>query len=170
MTRLALWTTALLTFAGGQVAAEAHTTPFMLAEVSGDGISGEVSLTQTPSGIMLVQIDLTGVPEGLHGVHIHETGDCSADDFTSAGGHLAGDAGHGIMSEDGPHPGDLPNAMVGADGILSVTYFNERLTTDLLDDADGAAFILHAEADDYISQPAGAAGDRLACGVFEMPG
>ena len=149
--------------------AEAHTDGIMTAPVSGpNGIAGEVQLQPAASGTWLVRIDIEGVPAGTHGVHIHETGDCSAADFSSAGGHLADDAEHGIMAEGGPHPGDLPNAEVGADGLLRVNHFNALLTAELLDDEDGSAFIVHAEGDDYESQPAGAAGSRLACGVFKM--
>lgn len=142
----------------------------MTAEVlSNDGITGTVSVTPEASGVMVVKIDLQGVPEGEHGVHIHETGDCSAADFQSAGGHLADDKDHGVMVEDGPHPGDLPNAMVGEDGVLNVTYFNNDLTTDLLKDDDGSAFVVHSDADDYTSQPAGDAGSRIACAVLAAP-
>ncbi len=129
---------------------------------------GTVSLNTTASGVTLVIVALNGLPEGGHGIHIHETGDCSADDFTSAGGHVAGDAQHGIFVDGGPHPGDLPNAIVGADGNLNLEIFNPRLEIDeMIFDDDGAAFIVHADPDDYKSQPAGAAGDRIACGVFE---
>ena len=142
----------------------------MTAEVlSNDGITGTVSVTPEASGVMVVKIDLQGVPEGEHGVHIHETGDCSAANFQSAGGHLADDKDHGVMVEDGPHPGDLPNAMVGEDGVLNVTYFNNDLTTDLLKDDDGSAFVVHSDADDYTSQPAGDAGSRIACAVLAAP-
>ncbi|KRS12255.1 superoxide dismutase [Roseovarius atlanticus] len=136
-------------------------------EGSEDAITGTVRITPTASGVMRVSVDLEGVPAGPHGIHIHETGDCSASDFKSAGGHVAGDAKHGVSVEGGPHPGDLPNAEVGSDEKLVVTHFNERLTADHLTDDDGAAFIVHSGADDYESQPAGDAGARIACGVFE---
>ncbi len=121
---------------------------------------GNASLTGTPSGYVWVVVDGTGLPPGIHGVHVHETGDCSADDFSSAGGHIAGDAQHGILAEGGPHPGDLPNAHVGDDGRVAVEAFNERL--DLSDamifDEDGSAVVIHAGPDDYESQPAGSFG------------
>ncbi len=159
--------TTIVTLAAGGAAAEAHSAA-MTAQVSGpDGIAGTVDLTPTASGTMIVAVDLTAVPSGTRGIHIHETGDCSADDFSSAGGHLAGDADHGVLVEDGPHPGDLPNAEVGADGALKVTHFNADLTEDMINDDDGAAFIVHSGADDYESQPSGDAGSRIACGVFE---
>ena len=127
---------------------------------------GTVYIRAQPSGTALISIALTGIPEGAHGIHIHETGECSGD-FTSAGGHLAGDAQHGIAVEGGPHPGDLPNAIVGPDGAIDADVFNDRLTMAMLFDDDGSAFIVHAGPDDYESQPSGDAGSRIACGVLE---
>lgn len=136
--------------------------------INRDGASiGTVTLTAQPSGTTLVELELDPVPSGTHAVHLHETGDCSADDFTSAGGHIAGDMQHGISVNDGPHPGDLPNVTVGDDGTLMADFFNPHLSIEeMILDEDGAAFIMHAGADDYTSQPAGAAGERIACGVF----
>ena len=71
--------------------------------------------------------------------------------------------------EGGPHPGDMPNAMVGDDGVLNVTYFKSDLTSEMLMDADGSAFVVHSGADDYTSQPSGAAGSRIACAVLAEP-
>ena len=140
------------------------------AEVSdrdGNAI-GTVTINRTMSGTSLVIVALTDIPEGSHGIHLHETGDCSADDFTSAGGHIAGDAAHGVYAENGPHPGDMPNAIVGSDGAMDVGAFPIGLDIEaMIMDEDGAAFIVHDGPDDYISQPAGDAGSRIACGVFE---
>jgi Cu-Zn family superoxide dismutase len=144
-------------------------TPAATAEVNGAeaDVSGTVTLNRTASGMTLVQIDLTGVPEGVHGVHLHETGDCSADDFTLAGGHISGTQTHGVLSENGPHPGDMPNMTVGADGILKADVFLDLLDLEtMIMDEDGAAFIVHSGADDYTSQPSGDAGSRIACGTF----
>lgn len=128
---------------------------------------GTVYLRDEPSGVTRVTVALTGVPEGAHGIHLHEKGDCSADDFTSAGGHIAGDAQHGIGVEGGPHPGDLPNVVVLDDGVVNAEMFNPLLDLDsMIFDEDGAAFIMHEGPDDYVSQPAGDAGARIACGTF----
>ena len=162
-------TLAALALTTGAAFAEAHGGPISadVADAEGNAL-GTVTLTPMPSGVYSVRIELSGLPAGgLHGMHIHETGDCSAADFTSAGGHLAGDRQHGVMVEGGPHPGDLPNTQVSAEGTVMVEYFNGYLTADLLGDDDGSAFIVHAGQDDYESQPAGDAGSRLACGVFE---
>ncbi len=129
---------------------------------------GTVTINETPSGTPFIVVALSDLPEGAHGIHIHETGDCSADDFTSAGGHVAGDAQHGILSEGGPHPGDLPNAIVGSSGDVNLEIFASELDiAEMVMDDDGAAFIVHDGPDDYATQPAGDAGDRIACGVFE---
>lgn len=128
---------------------------------------GAVRLVDTPSGVVSAIIGLIEVPEGIHGIHLHETGDCSAVDFSSAGGHIAGDASHGILSEDGPHPGDLPNVTVREDGVVQMEIFLPEFDIEEhVFDADGAAFILHSGPDDYESQPSGDAGDRIACGAF----
>jgi len=160
---------AAMSLATGAVQADNHMTPKASALITGTegALAGSVTLNATASGRTLVQINLTGVPEGVHAVHLHETGDCSAEDFTSAGGHIAGDAKHGVLTEGGPHPGDMPNMTVGEDGILKAEVFLDLLDIDeMIMDEDGAAFIMHAGADDYMSQPAGDAGSRIACGAF----
>lgn len=127
---------------------------------------GSVTVFDTQSGVVRVTVAAAGVPMGGHGLHLHETGVCEGD-FTSAGGHIPGDAQHGLV-EGGAHPGDLPNAFVEEDGALNYEAFNERLDVDSrLGDADGAAFVIHAGPDDYESQPAGNSGDRIACAVLE---
>ena len=145
-----------------------------MKNVDGEEI-GTVEFTATPSGALHVLWRLEGIPEGVHGIHVHETGDCSASDFESAGGHLAGDADHGVLVEGGPHPGDFPNAHVGADGMLVAEHFNDLLSlgsegAGAMMDADGAGVIVHSGPDDYESQPSGAAGSRIACGVVELTG
>ena len=155
----------------GAAFGEAHMAEQMQAEVAAaDGTShGTVTLTPTASGTMMVELALTGIPAGEHGVHVHETGECTAPDFESAGGHLADGREHGVMVEGGPHPGDLPNVTPDADGAVNVTYFNDRLTPELVADADGSAFIVPSGTDDYESQPSGDAGSRIACGVLVAP-
>ena len=155
----------------GAVAADAVA---QMKNADGESI-GTVEFTATPSGALHVVWQLEGIPEGVHGVHVHETGDCSAPDFMSTGGHLAGSASHGVLAEGGPHPGDFPNAHVGADGVLAVEYFNDLLSLEgdgdgVMLDADGAGVIVHSGPDDYASQPSGEAGSRIACGVVEPTG
>lgn len=131
---------------------------------------GTVSLRETPKGVLLTA-DLDGLPEGTHAFHVHETGTCEGD-FKSAGGHFAPDGkAHGFLSADGPHAGDFPNIEVPASRSLTVSYYSDRLSLgDALFDDDGAAIVVHQGADDYTSQPAGDAGERIACGVLGMRG
>jgi Cu-Zn family superoxide dismutase len=132
----------------------------------GDPI-GTVTARDTPSGRVVLTIILEGLPAGLRAVHLHETGDCSAPDFTSAGGHIADGATHGVDTASGPHPGDLPNVYVHRGRSVRVQYFLTDLDVqrDLLD-PDGAAFIVHQHADDYVTDLTGDAGMRRACGEF----
>jgi Cu-Zn family superoxide dismutase len=129
---------------------------------------GKAELIDTPNGV-LIRLDLTGVPAGDQAFHVHEKGRCEPPDFKSAGAHFNPDGTkHGIMNPEGPHAGDMPNLHVPEGGKLSVEILNTLVTLDgeraLLDD-DGSALIIHAGPDDYTSDPAGHAGDRIACGV-----
>lgn len=133
---------------------------------------GSVTIRQTASGMLHLLAGAGNIPQGPHGFHIHETGKCDPQDgFKSAGGHLAGDKSHGAEHADGPHPGDFPNVTVGANNRLVAEFFSNRLSIDdgpgALLDEDGSALVIHAEADDYESQPSGAAGERIACAVLE---
>lgn len=139
---------------------------------SGSTVTGEAIFTQDGDDIMLV-VDIRNAAPGpaLHAVHIHETGDCSAADGTSAGSHWnPTDEAHGRWGGDSFHLGDLGNIPVGSDG----TGYIER-TTDLWDigtgsdrDVVGKAIVVHAGEDDFISQPSGAAGARIGCGIIEL--
>jgi Cu-Zn family superoxide dismutase len=130
---------------------------------------GTVTLRDTPNGVLL-KGDLTGAPPGAHAFHIHTTGLCEAPMFTSAGGHFApGGTKHGLLTVMGPHAGDLPNIYVPDDGKLSFEVLAKDVTLApgprSLFDADGSAVMLHAMGDDYMTDPAGNAGGRIACGV-----
>lgn len=130
---------------------------------------GNVSISFLPSGIALVTANAEGVPEGVHGWHVHAVGACEGPGFESAGPHIAGDRQHGVASEEGPHPGDLPNVTVQSDGVLAADGFAVGLTMDMVFDGDGTAVVLHAEPDDYTTQPGGASGARIACAVIQTP-
>lgn len=127
---------------------------------------GTVTATEMAGGIQL-KIDARGMPAGMHGAHVHTTGRCDAPDFTTAGGHWNPTAKqHGTSNPAGPHAGDAPNLTIGADGSGAVTIMLPAGTMDGLLDADGSAFVIHAGADDYKTDPSGNSGGRIACGVF----
>jgi superoxide dismutase, Cu-Zn family len=133
---------------------------------------GTAQLNQLEEGVQIV-VAVSGLPAGKHALHIHETGECEPP-FESAGGHFnPTDAEHGFDSPSGPHAGDLPNIYAG-EGALQVEYITDRVSledgdTALFDD-DGSAIVIHEGQDDYVSEPAGDAGNRLACGVIEKSG
>jgi Cu-Zn family superoxide dismutase len=130
---------------------------------------GTLVLSDLPEGIMVMG-SLKGLPPGVHGIHLHTTGSC-APTFAAAGGHWnPTNKEHGKDNPKGPHMGDTPNITVGADGTVSAMVTSPGGTlkgANGLLDADGASVVIHAKADDYKSQPAGAAGDRIACGVIK---
>lgn len=118
----------------------------------------------------LVRLNATHLTPGWHGFHFHQKGQCDDAGFKASGDHFSGHAaGHGVLT-NGPHVGDLPNVYVNADGeahVDAIAYGLVLKGDDGLLDKDGTAIILHAKADDYQSQPSGAAGDRIACGVVK---
>jgi superoxide dismutase, Cu-Zn family len=130
---------------------------------------GKATLTTTPSGV-LIGLDLTALPAGDHAFHIHAVGKCEPPKFESAGPHFNPDSTkHGLMNPEGPHAGDMPNLHVPDSGKLYVEVLNPTVTLSAesaLLDADGSAIVVHAGADDYRTDPAGNAGDRIACGVI----
>jgi len=136
--------------------------------------AGSVTLTQTPSGVLL-SLSVKGLPAGEHAFHVHAVGKCEPP-FTSAGGHFnPGNKKHGMMAPDGAHAGDMPNLHIPASGELAVEVLNAAVTLEKdkpnsLFDADGSAVVIHAGKDDYKTDPAGNAGDRIACGVISEGG
>lgn len=142
----------------------------MLSATEGNTVAGELDFERTDGGVHVTGT-LTGLDaDSTHGFHIHETGDCSAPDGTSAGGHFnpAGTP-HGRVGTPTHHVGDTDNIVVGADGTAIVDNRLEGATigdgapTDII----GKGVIVHAGVDDYTSQPTGDAGARLGCGVIK---
>ena len=142
-----------------------------LINASGQTI-GEVRAWQTPGGVTF-RLTASGLPHGVHGIHVHAVGRCDPPDFASAGPHW-NPAGrkHGMNNPLGPHAGDLPNVTVAANGVLgeTVTLTGASLIgpgqAGVLLDADGAALVIHAAADDYVTDPSGNSGARIACAVI----
>jgi Cu-Zn family superoxide dismutase len=131
---------------------------------------GTLRLVDHPGSIGVTG-QLTGVPPGPHGIHIHETGRCDPPAFESAGGHWNPQGRqHGLENPQGPHLGDMPNVEADANGIAEVNVNTPAgsLRGDAgTMDADGGAVVLHAGPDDHRTDPSGDSGDRIACGVIE---
>jgi len=139
--------------------------PMPLVNASGQVI-GSVRAWQTAGGVSF-RISATGLPHGLHGIHIHAIGRCDPPDFASAGPHWNPlGKKHGLNNPAGPHAGDLPNVEVAANGVLAATVTVPGASMASLLDADGASLVIHADADDYMTDPSGNSGPRIACAVI----
>jgi Cu-Zn family superoxide dismutase len=122
----------------------------------------------------MMMVEVSGMYQGSHGIHLHETGRCDGPKFASAGAHWNPDARkHGRDNPAGAHLGDLPNLDVSATGAATATFSMPGALrasgTPMLADADGTALVIHAKADDYRTDPSGASGDRIACAVLAPP-
>lgn len=132
---------------------------------------GTAILTGLTNGVK-IRLDVKGLSPGEHALHFHETGSCQGPKFDSAGGHFSPQKNkHGFDEAGGPHIGDMPNLIVGADGRAQAEVINISVTlgkseSSLLK-AGGTALVIHEKGDDYKSQPAGNAGARVACGEIK---
>lgn len=141
-----------------------------LTPASGSQAAGELTLRAEQDSVRI-----TGTVTGLdaekeHGFHIHENGDCSAPDASSAGGHFNPvDAPHGHPDGAVKHAGDMLNLQANGEGVAEVDVLvgGVTLQTGETNDILNKAIVVHAKPDDYKSQPSGASGDRIACGVIQ---
>jgi Cu-Zn family superoxide dismutase len=138
----------------------------VLHPTEGNTAHGVVRFTKTAEGVKVVA-DVSGLTPGKHGFHIHEYGDCSAPNGTSAGGHFNPEG----MEHAGPdspkrHVGDLGNLEADADGNAHLEYVDKHLMLNGPKSIIGRGVIVHANEDDLKSQPTGNAGGRVACGVI----
>lgn len=143
--------------------------------LSRDGSAvGTASVSQGQDGVA-VRVAVQGLPQGVHGAHLHTVGQCEGPGFESAGPHWNPTGKqHGPENPAGAHLGDLPNLTVSGDGRGSLDFTIPRAQLSggeaALFDADGAALVIHAQADDYRTDPSGNSGDRIACAVLRQAG
>lgn len=158
-----------LTIAAVSASGASHATATIV-----DGIGstiGWANLTEDSTGRLHLNVQVEGLSPGLHGVHLHATGQCVGPAFTSAGGHHNPlSLQHGLDNPAGAHAGDLPNLRVNEAGRGHLDVTSDGATLSIgpttLFDADGSAIVIHANEDDQITNPTGNSGARIACGVI----
>jgi superoxide dismutase, Cu-Zn family len=147
----------------------AQTAKADLADAQGKSV-GTADLTQTPEGVRIA-LTVSGLAPGQHAFHIHNVGKCEGPDFKSAGAHFNPySKKHGLKNPDGPHAGDMENIEVGPAGMGKAEVVNKQVTLgdgpNSLFHEGGTAIVIHASPDDGVTDPAGNAGARIACGVI----
>ncbi len=162
---------AVAAVAAGAFAGPATAEPAVAVMKLLDGSdAGSVTITQSPAGVLL-KLELKGLKPGGHAIHVHETGKCEAD-FSTAGGIFNPlGAEHGLLSEQGPMAGDLPNIYAAADGTVIAELLSPFLSLskdieDRLIDDDGASIVVFDGSDDHLISPDDAGTVRVACGVI----
>ncbi len=149
----------------------ASLTKVVLNPTQGNRASGSVVLTPMQDGKMRLTAHITDLTPGEHGFHVHEVGDCSAPDASSAGGHFNPTHSH----HSGPdsrmkHAGDLGNLVANADGVVETDREYSGLSLEGNEGIRGRSLIVHALRDDFVTDPSGNSGSRVACGVIPSQG
>ena len=152
---------------GGMASSGAERAEARLAPTQDNRVAGAVTFTQTGSKVRVIA-EVSGLAPGAHGFHLHDKGDCSAPDGTSAGGHFnPGGKPHGNPEQAEHHAGDMPQLIANAAGVATMTAYLDGLTiSEGANAIVGRSVIVHAAPDDFKTQPTGNSGARQACGVI----
>lgn len=138
----------------------------VLHAIQGHQVKGVIRFQQEGDGVKIIA-HLEGLKPGKHGFHIHEYGDCRAPDGASAGGHFNPEGKkHGGSEASERHLGDLGNIVADISGVARLEHVDKHISLKGKNSILGRGVVVHAVADDFVSQPSGAAGERIACGVI----
>jgi len=167
MGRVLIGITLVVGVAGALLAQQTATVE--LKDAQGQTI-GTATLAPAATGV-IIALDLKGLTPGEHALHVHLTPKCEGPAFTSAGGHFnPANKMHGMKNPNGPHAGDMSNFTVTGDGAAKTTITAPGVTLAAGPNSvfanGGTALVIHARADDMMTDPAGNAGDPVACGVI----